>query len=95
MHTYEIALILSEKLEEEARQAAITQVQDYVTRFGGTVTKVDEWGRKRLAYKIDKMNEGYYYFISVQGGSELPNELEHNLRIMEPVIRYLVVRKDA
>ena len=60
---YELALVLNGKLEDEAKNAALEKVQGYITRFGGTVTNVDDWGRKRFAYEIQKQKEGFYYFI--------------------------------
>ena len=63
MNKYELAVVLNVKLEDEERAAAIEKVKGYITRFGGTVTNVDEWGKKRLAYEIQKMREGFYYFI--------------------------------
>ena len=61
MNKYELTVVLNVKLEDEQRAAAIEKVKGYITRFGGTVTNVDEWGKKRLAYEIQKMKEGYYY----------------------------------
>ena len=95
MNKYELAVVLNVKLEDEERAAAIEKVKGYITRFGGTVTNVDEWGKKRLAYEIQKMKEGFYYFIQFDGDSTTPNELESRIRIMEPVIRYLCVRQEA
>ena len=95
MNKYELAVVLSAKLEDEERAAAMEKVTGYITRFGGTVTDIDEWGKKRLAYEIQHMKEGFYYFIPFTGDSETPNELESQLRIMEPVIRYLVVKPEA
>ncbi|MEY8337553.1 30S ribosomal protein S6 [Lachnospiraceae bacterium 62-35] len=95
MNKYELAVVLSAKLEDEERAAAIEKVKGYITRFDGVVTNVDEWGKKRLAYEIQKMKEGYYYFIQFDGNSVCPNEVEAHIRIMEPVIRYLCVRQDA
>ena len=66
-----------------------------VTRFGGNITDVDEWGKKRLAYEIQKMREGYYYFIQFEADADCPAEIERHVRIMDNVLRYLVVRKDA
>ena len=63
MNKYELTVVLNVKLEDEQRAAAIEKVKGYITRFGGTVTNVDEWGKKRLAYEIQKMHEAYYYFI--------------------------------
>lgn len=95
MNKYELAVVLSAKLEDEERAAAMEKVNGYITRFGGTVTDTDEWGKKRLAYEIQKMKEGFYYFIHFESGSTCPNEVEAHIRIMEPVIRYLCVRQDA
>ena len=75
--------------------AAIEKVKGYITRFGGTVTNVDEWGKKRLAYEIQKSHEAYYYFIQFESDSVCPNEVEAHVRIMEPVIRYLCVKVEA
>ncbi len=94
MSKYELAVVLSEKLEDEERAAAIERIQGYITRFGGTVTGTDEWGKKKLAYEIQKMSEAYYYFIHFDAESETPAELEAAVRIMEPVIRYLIVKQD-
>ena len=95
MNKYELAVVLNVKLEDEERAAAIEKITNYITRFGGTVTNIDEWGKKRLAYEIQKMKEGFYYFIQFDGDSTTPNELESRIRIMEPVIRYLCVRQEA
>ncbi|MDW2797758.1 30S ribosomal protein S6 [Clostridium boliviensis] len=95
MNKYELTVVLNAKLEDEERAAAMEKINGYITRFGGTVTGVDEWGKKRLAYEIQKMKEGFYYFIKFDGASTTPNELEENIRIMEPVIRYLCVKQEA
>ena len=95
MNKYELTVVLNVKLEDDQRAAALEKVKGYITRFGGTVTNVDEWGKKRLAYEIQKMHEAFYYFIQFDGDSTTPNELESRVRIMEPVIRYLCVRQEA
>lgn len=95
MNKYELALVVSAKIEEDARVATVEKVKEYITKFGGTITNVDEWGKKRLAYEIQKMKDGFYYFIQFESESEVPGELEQNLRIMEDVIRYLCVRQEA
>ena len=94
MNKYELAVVLSAKLEDEERAAAIEKVNGYITRFGGTVTNVDEWGKKRLAYEIQKMKEAFYYFIHFDAESTVPVEIENRVRIMDNVIRYLCVRQD-
>jgi small subunit ribosomal protein S6 len=96
MNKYELAVIVNVKLEEEERNAVIERVKEYITRFGGTVTDVEDWGKKRLAYEIQKSKEAYYYFIKFESeNTDCPNEVEDNIRIMENVIRYLVVKQEA
>ena len=95
MSKYEIAVVVSAMLEDEERAAVIEKVKDLVQRFEGTVTNVDEWGKKTLAYEIQKMKEAFYYFFHFESdNAECPNNLEQQLRIMDGVIRYLVVRED-
>ena len=95
MNKYELCVVLSAKIEDDERAAALEKVQKYITRFGGTVTDIDEWGKKKLAYEIQKMKEAYYYFIHFDAEPTAPIEIEHRVRIMENVIRYLCVRAEA
>ena len=95
MNKYELAVVLNAKIEDEERAAALEKVKNYITRFGGTITNIDEWGKKRLAYEIQKMKEGYYYFIQFDAESTAPAEIENRVRIMENVIRYLCVKQEA
>ncbi len=96
MNKYELAVVVNVMLEEEERTATIERVKEYITRFGGTVTNVEEWGKKRLAYEIQKAKEAYYYFIKFESeNTDCPNEVEDNVRIMENVVRYLVVKQEA
>ena len=92
MNKYELAVVVNAKIEDDARTATIEKVKEYITRFGGTITNVDEWGKKRLAYEIQKMREGYYYFIQFESDSSCPAEVEKSVRIMENVIRFLIVK---
>ena len=68
--------------------------KDIITKFGGKDLNVDDWGKKRLAYEIQKMKEGYYYFIQFDAESTTPVEIEQRVRIMENVLRFLCVRRD-
>ena len=95
MNKYELAIVLNAKIEDEERLAVIERIEGYITRFGGTVANMDEWGKKRLAYEIQKMKEGYYYFIQFDAEATAPAEIENRVRIMENVIRYLCVRQEA
>ena len=95
MNKYELAVVVNAKIEDDARTDTNEKVKEYITRFGGTITNVDEWGKKRLAYEIQKMREGYYYFIQFESDSSCPAEVEKSVRIMENVIRFLCVRPEA
>lgn len=96
MNKYELAVVLNAKLEDEERAAAIEKVSAYITRFGGTVTEVEECGKKRLAYEIQKMKEAFYYFVRFESeDANCPNEVEARIRLMESVIRYLCVKQEA
>ncbi|MCI8308079.1 MAG: 30S ribosomal protein S6 [Lachnospiraceae bacterium] len=95
MNKYELALVVNAKIEDEARNATVEKVKEYITTFGGTITNIDEAGKKRLAYEIQKMREGFYYFIQFDAESSSPAELEQRLRIMENVLRYLCVKQEA
>jgi len=95
MNKYELALIVSAKIDDDARTAVVDKAKAIIEKAGGTVTNVDEWGKKRLAYEIQKMKEGYYYFIQFDGNADSPAKIEAKVRIMESVIRYLCVKQDA
>ena len=95
MNKYELAVVVTTKIEDEERAAVIEKVKALIERFGGVIVNVDEQGKKRLAYEIQKMKEGFYYFITFEAESSCPGEIEQRIRIMENVIRYLCVRQDA
>ena len=95
MNKYELAVVVSAKIEDDERAQVIEKVKALVERFGGQISDGDEWGKKRLAYEIQKMKEGFYYFITFESDSNCPNEVEQRVRIMENVIRYLCIRQDA
>ena len=95
MNKYELAVVVSAKIEDDVRAAVVEKVKDLITRFGGNVTDVDEWGKKRLAYEIQKMKEGYYYFVHFDAEATVPAEIEQRMWIMDNVLRYLCVKQEA
>ena len=95
MNKYELAVVVSAKIEDDERAAVVDKCKALIERFGGTITEVDEWGKKRLAYEIQKMREGFYYFIQFDAEADCPAELEKRVRILDNVIRFLCVRADA
>lgn len=94
MHKYELAVIVSAKLEDDARTATVDKVKALIERFGGQITNVDDWGKKRLAYEIEKSKDAFYYFIQFDAEGTAPAEIENRIRIMDNVVRYLIVRTD-
>ena len=94
MNKYELALVVNAKIEDDARATVVEKAQGYITRFGGVVSEVEDWGKKKLAYDIQKMSEGYYYFIKFEAEADAPAQIEENVRIMDNVLRFLCVRKD-
>ena len=94
MTKYELAVIVSTKIEDDARAAAVDKCKALIERFGGQITNVDEWGKKKLAYEIDKQNEGFYYFIHFDAEPTAPADIEKRVRIVDGVIRYLLVKQD-
>ena len=95
MNKYELAVVVSAKIEDEERAAVVDKCKALIERFGGTITNVDDWGKKRLAYEIQKMKEGFYYFIQFEAESSAPAEIESRIRIMDNVLRYLVVKYET
>ena len=91
MTKYELALVVNAKLEDEERAAALEKVQGYITRFGGTVTGVDDWGKKRLAYPINDETEGVYTVISFTSEPDFPAELDRVFKITEGVLRSMTL----
>ena len=95
MNKYELAFVVSAKIEDDARTATVEKAKEYITRAGGTVTEVEDWGKKKLAYEIQHQSEGFYYFIQFDADETVPANVEKNIRIMENVIRFLCIRQDA
>ena len=95
MNKYELAVVVNAKIEAEERAQVIEKVKAMITRFGGNVTDVDEWGKRRLAYEIQKMKEAYYYFVHFEADATVPGEIEQRIRIMDNVLRYLCVKQEA
>ncbi|MCR5116581.1 MAG: 30S ribosomal protein S6 [Lachnospiraceae bacterium] len=94
MNKYELTVVVSAKIEDDERAATLDKVKAYVERFGGKITNIDEAGKKKLAYEIQKMSEAFYYFVQFDAEATAPGELESRLRIMDNVLRFLIVRAD-
>ena len=95
MTKYELCFVVNAKIEDEEREKAVARAKHLIERFGGTVSNVDEWGKKKLAYEIQKMREAFYYFIQFEAPTSAPAEIESRVRIMDSVLRYLIVKQEA
>ena len=80
MNKYELALVVSAKIEDDARTATVEKAKEYITRAGGTVTEVEEWGKKKLAYDVQKMSEAFYYFIQFDANVSVYQNLHKVVR---------------
>ena len=94
MSKYELAVVVSAKIEDYERAAVVDKCKALIERFGGTVTNVDDWGKKRMAYEVQKMKDAFYYFIQFDAETSAPVEIENRIRIMDNVLRFLIVKQD-
>ncbi len=94
MTNYELALVVNAKIDDDARKTVVDKAKALIERFGGKVGETEEWGKRKLAYEIQKMNEGYYYFVQFEAEETAPAEIESRMRIADNVLRYLIVKKD-
>ena len=95
MNQYEVMYVIDTALEEQARTDLINRFSGLVELNGGQVDRVDEWGKRRLAYAINYKTEGYYVLMYIAAPAELPRELERNFQINENVLRYMVIRYEG
>lgn len=89
---YELVYIINPTVEEEARKELIARFNGMIEQNGGKVDSVDEWGKRRLAYTINDLQEGYYVLVHYTAESTVPKEIERNMGITDNILRYLTTR---
>ena len=94
MKKYETIFILNPDLDEEQTQSTIEKVKGIITQTNGEILKVEDWGKRKLAYLVKKKDKGHYVLIHFSGSPALLSELERNFRVMDAVIKYQSVRLD-
>ncbi|QAA30421.1 30S ribosomal protein S6 [Clostridium manihotivorum] len=94
MRKYETIFILHPTFEEEVVKASIEKFKGVIENGGGTIDNVDFWGKRKLAYEISKVNDGYYTLINFTAGPELPRELDRIFRITDGVLRHIIVKEE-
>lgn len=92
-NNYETIIIINPNLDEGATKATIEKFTSLIST-NGTVESVDEWGKKRLAYPVNKQNEGYYTLINFSSNPEFISELERVYNISDEIIKHIIVKKD-
>jgi small subunit ribosomal protein S6 len=93
MNKYELALVISAKLDDETRTAVLDRAKDYIARHGGTVGETQEWGKRKLAYEINHIAEGEYILVNFQANPTQIQELDRVLRINDAVLRHMIVAR--
>jgi len=94
MRKYETIFILQPTLDEEAVKANIEKFKGVIENGGGVIENVDFWGKRKLAYEIKKVNEGFYTLINFSADSELPKELDRIFRINDTIVRHIIINNE-
>mgnify|MGYP001668007802 CR=1 FL=1 len=94
MNQYEMVLILKAGLEEDERNQVLDRLKDAINQ-NGTVGEIDDWGTRKLAYEIKYNKDGYYYVLNYEADPSVVAEFERRARILDQILRYLTVKKEA
>lgn len=94
MRNYEVVIIVSSTMEETALNSIIEKIKGWITDSGGTITGIENWGKRRMAYAIRKQRDGQYVLFRVQMNPSFSADLERNIRLMEPVMRFMIINTE-
>lgn len=94
MNKYETIFIINPEMSEEQINSTVDKVKSIIEGSNGVIDGIDLWGKKKLAYEIDKKSEGFFVLINFSSLGDFPKELDRNFRIMDSVIRHIIVKKD-
>ncbi len=95
MRSYELMVIHRYDMEESDVRAAVDEVEKAITDRDGVITDTDFWGKRRFAYEIDHMTEGYYSVITFDGGVELQQTLGHSMSLLDSVVRHKIMKPSS
>jgi small subunit ribosomal protein S6 len=95
LHDYELVMIISPEVLEEAVDGVVERISQFVAEGGGSVSDVEKWGKKKLAYPIKRFTEGNYVLARFKMKPDSGKELEANLKLSEEVFRHLLVRLES
>lgn len=94
MRNYELVFIAHPELDEKAFKEMCDRIKSWINDFGGTIEREDHWGKRRMAYQINKQRDGHYMMYGMQMEPEKVPDLEHNMRMLESVMRFMTIRTD-
>lgn len=94
MRQYEVMYILMPTLSTEEQTALVDRFNELIASMGGSVEKSDRWERQSLAYEIRGHRDGYYVLVNFQGTPELETELDRQMKLTEPILRHMILRRD-
>ena len=94
MRPYELIVIIHPGLDETAVNQSLEKIKGWITSAGGTISTIDVWGKRHLAYQIQKQRDGLYYLLNIQMNPSANADLERNLRILEPVMRFSIIANE-
>jgi small subunit ribosomal protein S6 len=95
MQLYETGFLIAPAMTEEEAEGLVQSLAEVVTLKNGKMVRVEKWGKRRMAYPIDKAHEAYYVFFHYEGGPEIPTELTRRFRQMDTIIRHLTLAKET
>ena len=94
MRPYELMYILQPTLSAEEQTALVDRYNTLITSMTGTVEKTDRWERRQFAYELNGFRDGYYVVVNFQGDTALINEIDRQMKIVEPILRQMILRRD-
>jgi len=93
MREYEVIFLVHPELDENGLNEIIKKISTWISEGGGEIMKIEQWGKKKLAYLIRKQKEGHYYLFNIKSPPQFSAQLERNLRLLEPILRFSITVK--
>jgi len=94
LRKYEVVFVLRPDLDEEKNAAVVDKFQSLIESHGGEITKLDKWGKRRLAYEVKDFREGFYILVKMNAETKVAAELDRVFKITDEVLRHIIVRED-
>ncbi len=95
MKRYEVTAIVKSDLPDDDITALIDRIQKIITKRKGLIVKIDKWGKRRLAYEINKQKDGYYFLIDLVGDGSIIDEIERNYKIDDRILKFITIKKEG